>query len=87
MTACASFFSDTDRSDFQIKIIIDHNQIFQIDIIIADDFPHRFTTEVHIRLRLYQQSFLTEDKTISGQRLVFQFIDLDIVLFRQLIDG
>ena len=75
------------RSDFQIKIIIDHDQIFQIDIIIADDFPHRFTTEVHIRLRLYQQSFLTEDKTISGQRLVFQFIDLDIVLFRQLIDG
>nr|DAH36302.1 MAG TPA: hypothetical protein [Caudoviricetes sp.] len=81
MSAAGAFLANPQFSDFQIHVVVDHQQTVRPDVFPLHERGHRFSAQIHISLRLLQKQRLSSIRSFQIVRRTP--VNLLEVFFRQ----
>src|SRR6266404_4028495 len=85
VTACAPVRMNPDRAPRQLHLVPQHQQIAQLQLVLAQQLPHRNAAEIHVRLRLRQNDSFSGDLPAPDQCLALWTLHADRSAIGQLI--
>jgi hypothetical protein len=77
---------DTNTPKRQIQIIVDDNQVFWTNAILAPQSHHALTAAVHVGLRFGKHDLVIFKRALSDESVANYFSDLNVILRRYPID-
>ena len=76
LSACRAFCAHAQRAHIERHIVRQHDNVLRRDFVERSRIAHRFTRQVHERLRLEEQHALAAEHTLTRQCLELHAVDL-----------